>query len=144
MGLSLWNPGADWLLQDGSEPALTWLPSSLWLIGLGNLGQAFAWMLAALPYSDPKEVKLVLQDDDRLAKLNDSTSLLSFGRDVGHRKVRKIGAWLVARGFDTYLQESRFGRWTARTAEDPAVALCEVDSTDRARSARASRFRPSG
>ncbi|WP_407123439.1 hypothetical protein [Bradyrhizobium sp. STM 3561] len=128
LGLSLWNPGADWLEADGSEPALAWLPSSLWLIGLGNLGQAFAWVLAALPYADPKMVKLLLQDDDRLARSNDSTSLLSFVGDVGHRKARKIGAWLDARGFDTYLLESRFGKWTTRTIEDPAVTLCGVDN----------------
>jgi hypothetical protein len=127
-GLSLWNPSADWLAPDRSEPALACLPSSLWLIGLGNLGQAFAWVLATLPYADRKEVKLVLQDDDRLAKSNDSTSLLSFVRDVGHRKARKVGAWLDARGFETYLLESRFGTWTNRTAEDPAVALCGVDN----------------
>jgi hypothetical protein len=128
LGLSLWNPGGDWLVPDGTEPDLAWLPSQLWLIGLGNLGQAFAWALAVLPYADTKEVKLVLQDDDRLAKSNDSTSLLSFMRDAGHRKARKIGAWLDARGFDTYLLESRFGLWTTRTAEDPAVALCGVDN----------------
>jgi hypothetical protein len=85
-------------------------------------------VLAALPYADPKMVKLLLQDDDRLAKSNDSTSLLSFVGDVGHRKARKIGAWLDARGFDTYLLESRFGKWTTRTADDPAVALCGVDN----------------
>lgn len=128
VGLSLWSPGADWLVPDDSEPTLAFLPSSLWLIGLGNLGQAFAWVLATLPYADPKEVKLTLQDDDRLAKSNDSTSLLSFVRDVGHRKARKIGAWLDARGFDTYLLESRFGKWTTRVADDPAVALCGVDN----------------
>ena len=49
-------------------------------------------------------------------------------RDVGHRKARKIGAWLDASGFDTYLLESRFGTWTTRTADDPAVALCGVDN----------------
>jgi hypothetical protein len=112
LGLSLWSPGADWLVPDGSEPALAWLPSSLWLIGLGNLGQAFAWVLAALPYADPKMVKL----------------LLPFVGDVGHRKARKIGAWLDARGFDTYLLESRFGKWTTRTVDDPAVAVCGVDN----------------
>ena len=28
----------------------SYLPSRLWLIGLGNLGQAFSWLLACLPY----------------------------------------------------------------------------------------------
>ncbi len=51
-GLSLWHPGADWLTADPTEPALAYLPSKLWLIGLGNLGQAFAWLLACLPYED--------------------------------------------------------------------------------------------
>jgi hypothetical protein len=128
LGLSLWTPGTNWLEVDESEPALAWLPSQLWLIGLGNLGQAYAWALATLPYTECEEVKLVLQDDDRLAKSNDSTSMLSFLRDVGHRKVRRIGAWLDARGFNTYLLESRFGKWTTRTADDPAVALCGVDN----------------
>jgi hypothetical protein len=45
--VSLWGPRADWLANDISEPALLWLPSNLWIIGLGNPGQAFAW--AAMP-----------------------------------------------------------------------------------------------
>jgi len=48
-GLSLWRPGADWLVPDQDEPTLQYLPSQLWLIGLGNLGQAFSWSLACLP-----------------------------------------------------------------------------------------------
>lgn len=128
LGMSLWNPAADWLTEGASEPDLAWLPSQLWLIGLGNLGQAFAWALATLPYAKTKDVKLVLQDDDRIAESNDSTSLLSFHKAVGQRKARGIGAWLDARGFDTYVLESRFGTWTARTPDDPAVALCGVDN----------------
>lgn len=128
LGMSLWNPGADWLVEDPSEPALSWLPSRLWLIGLGNLGQAYAWALAALPYVDTKAVKLVLQDDDRLATSNDSTSLLSFLKDVGQRKARRIASWLDERDFDTAVLENRFGPWTMRTPEDPAVALCGVDN----------------
>jgi hypothetical protein len=104
------------------------LPSHLWIIGLGNLGQAFAWAIAALPYADTREVKLVLQDDDRLAPSNDSTSLLSFLKDVGQRKARMVAKWLDARGFETFLQEIRFGPWTKRSDHDPAVALCGVDN----------------
>jgi hypothetical protein len=55
-GLSLWRPGADWRAADPSEPALAYLPSKLWLIGLGNLGQAFAWLLASLRGSWPGSV----------------------------------------------------------------------------------------
>ncbi|MDA4848785.1 hypothetical protein [Hoeflea poritis] len=138
LGLSLWKPGVDWLIPDETEPKLQWLPSQLWLIGLGNLGQAFAWLLTTLPYAEPREVKLVLQDDDRLAESNDSTSLLSFTKHIGHRKTRIIGEWLDARGFNTYLLENRFGPWTTRTDEDPSVALCGVDNA----LARASLERP--
>ena len=55
LGLSLWRPGreVDWLQPDESEPALTYLPSRLWLIGLGHLGQAYLWGLGLLPYQDP-------------------------------------------------------------------------------------------
>ena len=43
VGLSLWNPAptCDWLAAAGAEPALSLLPSRLWLIGLGHLGQAY-------------------------------------------------------------------------------------------------------
>jgi hypothetical protein len=95
-GLSMWRPGADWRLPDPSEPALAYLPSKLWLIGLGNLGQAFAWLLACLPYEDRARVQLLLQDFARLTPSNDSTSLLSFLRDVGRHKTRVVAKWLDA------------------------------------------------
>lgn len=128
LGLSLWNPGSDWLAPDASEPALAYLPSRLWFIGLGNLGQAFAWLLASLPYPDPAQVHVVLQDFDRIALSNDSTSLLSFTRDVDHRKARVTAEWLEARGFETFIEERRFGKWTRRAEHEPAVALCGVDN----------------
>ena len=42
VGLSLWRPAADcdWLGGGREEPALGYLPSQVWLIGLGHLGQA--------------------------------------------------------------------------------------------------------
>src|ERR1700736_851901 len=51
--------------------------SSRSVIGLGNLGQAFAWLLAALPYQQRADVELVLQDFDVVGESNDSTSILS-------------------------------------------------------------------
>ncbi len=128
LGLSLWKPGTDWLGVDATEPKLSWLPSRLWIIGLGNLGLAFAWALAALPYDVTRDVQLVLQDYDRIAESNDSTSMLSFVRDIGRRKARVVGDWLDAIGFETFLNESRFGSWTRRAGDDPAVAFCGVDN----------------
>ena len=127
-GLSLWQPGHDWLAAEPMEPALAYLPSRLWLIGLGNLGQAFAWLLALLPYDDPAAVQLLLQDFDRIAPSNDSTSLLSFPSDVGRRKSRTVGDWLEARGFEVFLDERRFGPWIRRADDEPGAALCGVDN----------------
>jgi hypothetical protein len=61
-GLSLWNPGADWLVADQTEPKIELFPNALWLIGLGNLGQAYLWILGALPYPVADALTLVLQD----------------------------------------------------------------------------------
>jgi hypothetical protein len=127
-GLSLWQPGADWLMDDETETTLAFLPSRLWIIGLGNLGQAFAWALACLPYQDRQEVQLILQDFDRIVSSNESTSLLAFARGVGRRKARVIAEWLEDHGFDTYINERRFGTWTRRAEEEPSVALCGVDN----------------
>jgi len=127
-GLSLWNPGRDWLSADDTEPMVTYLPSRLWMIGLGNLGQAFAWCLAALPYEAKGLVELVLNDFDCIAPSNESTSLLSYKADVGRRKTRVVAEWLEERGFCTVLEERRFGDWISRTADEPGVALCGVDN----------------
>lgn len=138
-GLSLWRPGCDWLAEDPSEPTLSFLPSRVWMIGLGNLGQSFAWLLAMLPYSDRPDVELVLQDFDVVAPSNDSTSLLSWLRDVGQKKTRVIARWLEERGFSTVLEERPFGPHTHRLDTEPGVAFCGVDnahtrlSLDRAR-----------
>jgi len=127
-GLSLWKPGADWLVIDDSEPEIAFLPSHLWIIGLGNLGQAYLWMLASLPYPTPEDVHLVLQDDDRVAQSNDSTSILTQPTMIGRMKSRALAEWLEARRFQTLLTERRFDGLTRRTHQEPSVALCGVDN----------------
>jgi hypothetical protein len=81
-GLSVWNPGADWLTQDASEPVLSYLPSSLWLIGVGNLGQAFAWLLTCLPYADRSKVELTpgLRSDRGLERQHVVAVVFAVGR----------------------------------------------------------------
>jgi hypothetical protein len=128
LGLSLWNPGADWLTDDPTESVTAFLPSRLWIVGLGNLGQAFAWLVASLPYEDRSCVELVLNDFDDIALSNESTSLLSRKVDIGRRKARVVAEWLEARGFRTFLEERRFGEWVVRAPHEPSVALCGVDN----------------
>ena len=126
-GLSIWRPSHDWLMADADEPGLHFLPSALWLIGLGNLGQAFAWLLAALPFASGTAT-LTLQDFDRMVPSNDSTSLLAEPEQPEVLKTRWMAAWLEKRGFETRIVESPFGPWTGRTTSEPAVALCGVDN----------------
>lgn len=127
-GLSLWSPENSWLDENERGPDLAYLPSSLWLIGMGNLGQAMAWLLGCLPYGDRNDVRLMLQDFDRIAPSNDSTSVLSSPALIGKRKTRIVAAWLERCGFNVAINEQRFGVWTRVSPHDPQVALCGVDN----------------
>lgn len=128
IGLSLWDPRLNWVSAAEEGPEINFLPSKLWVIGLGNLGQAYAWLLGCLPFAEPDAVELLLQDFDQIAPSNESTSILSFASDVGRRKVRCVAAWLEARGLPTVLEERRFGEHTRRASNEPTVALCGVDN----------------
>jgi hypothetical protein len=128
LGMSLWKPGSDWLVADPGEPQIQYLPTALWLIGLGNLGQAYLWLLSCLDYKDAADLALVLQDEDRIAVSNDSTSLLSSLAMVNAHKTRATAAWLERRGFRTAIEERRFGAWSRRAPHEPAIALCGVDN----------------
>ncbi|QXX74628.1 hypothetical protein [Methylovirgula sp. HY1] len=126
-GLSLWDLSGDWLMV-GTDPALALLPSRLWLLGLGNLGQAYAWALACLPYPALAGAELLLQDFDIVGVSNDSTSMLSSLDLVGRKKTRAVAVWLEARGFTTIIEERRFNQATRWSPDDPGAVLCGVDS----------------
>lgn len=130
VGLSLWRPGpeVDWLMPDETEPPLTFLPSRLWLIGLGHLGQAYLWGLGLLPYQNPSEVALVLQDIDVVTDSTESTSILSDSTIVGKKKTRAMADWAERRGFATSIQERLFAADFKRQGDEPAVALCGLDN----------------
>ena len=128
VGLSLWRPGMSW--QDGAArgPDIDRLPSALWLIGLGNLGQAYLWTLGMLPYAVPSEVQLVLQDHDFLALSNDSTSLLTGPELIGMRKTRVMASWAEQCGFKTATIERKFNSDFRVHSDEPNLALCGVDN----------------
>jgi hypothetical protein len=130
LGLSLWNPapGLDWLDVDPLEPSLSLLPSQLWLIGLGHLGQAYLWALGLLPYRKAAMASLVLQDIDIITPSTESTSVLSSGKIVGRKKTRAMAEWAERRGFATAICERMFDASFRRHPDEPAVALCGLDN----------------
>jgi len=136
VGLSLWRPQTEtsWLEEKENGPALKILPSRLWLIGLGHLGQAYLWTLGFLPYDHPSEVSLVLHDFDTLVAANDSTSPLTNREIVGRKKTRAMADWCEERGFRTSIVERPFAPNFKIDGDDPRVALCGVDN-ERARAA---------
>ena len=108
VGFSLWRPEMPWRDSAALGPVIERLPAALWLIGLGNLGQAYLWTLGMLPYAVPGDLQLVLQDDDFLALSNDSTSLLTKSELIGMRKTRAMASWAEQRGFKTKIVERKF------------------------------------
>jgi hypothetical protein len=128
VGVSLWDPARSWMLDTHPGPMPSRLPASAWIIGLGNLGQANLWSLGLLPYVAPERVELVLQDFDRIAESNLSTSLLTTAAMIGLPKTRAMSGWAEARGFQTRIVEQRYGSHSKRLADDPPVALCGVDN----------------
>jgi hypothetical protein len=130
VGLSLWNPAptCDWLSPGGDEPTLRYLPSQLWLIGLGHLGQAYLWGLGLLPFPDPSGLSLVLQDVDRLTRSSESTSILTDQGLIGQKKTRAMAAWAERRGFATSIHERLFDTSFRRQDSEPPVALSGVDN----------------
>ena len=108
--------------------AETYFPKAIWLLGLGNLGQAFLWSVAALPYSSPTEVLLVLQDRDKISPENWGTSILVASGEYGLYKTAAGERWGRARGFDV----RRCDRWLdahqRQVGDEPALALCGFDN----------------
>lgn len=128
IGLSLWDLSKrDWWEEDNA-PALSVLPSKLWLIGLGHLGQAYLWGLSLLPYGTSDSLNLVLQDIDVITASTESTSVLTTGDMIGEMKTRAMGRWAKARGFNTALVERRFDENCVRQDCEPAIALCGIDN----------------
>jgi hypothetical protein len=121
-----------WPAGDEPSPAFgsVFLPGALWLLGLGNLGQAVLWALAALPYPDADAVKLVLQDRDRISAENWGTSVLVRSEVYGAYKTAVGERWATARGFNV----RRVDRWLdgrqGVQEGEPLLAICGFDNID--------------
>jgi hypothetical protein len=131
VGLSLWELTADWRCERAAGPELRYLPTRLWLPGLGHLGQAYLWVIGFLPYHDPGSVTLVLQDFDRVVEANRATGLLVH-TDVaeGVLKTRLAAAAMEQLGFETRLIERPFDDGTRPAQGEPTWALAGFDTAE--------------
>lgn len=121
--LNLWEPGTS-----AEGPALTHAPAAWWLVGLGHLGQAYAWVLSWLTYTDPAHVQVVLQDTQRVVAANHSTGLLTPEKPEPIRKTRLAERVLEQAGYDVVILDRRLDHTTRVLDEDCHVALLGVDS----------------
>jgi hypothetical protein len=141
VGLSLWRP--DVAISDPLAFGIPveFLPSELWALGLGHLGNAYLWALATLPYVPDARPRVVLNDFDMVEDENWETSLLFGAGGIGFRKTRVCNAWLEARGFDTVLVERPFDSNFRCRGDEPQLAFCGFDTNAARRSLATANFR---
>jgi hypothetical protein len=127
VGVSLWRPDSVWGDSNAGPPQLSYLPSSLWLLGLGHLGQAYAWSLGLLPYATASAVSTWLLDTDQVVKGNLATGLLARTRHIGQSKARVVARQLEGLGVRTRIVERRFDDLMRPSGDEPLVALAGFD-----------------
>ena len=126
--VSLWSPDSG---QEGDPgPRVFSLPTDLWLVGLGNLGQAYLWSVTLLPYPKPEEVLLFLQDNQSIGKENWGTSILVNRSRYGILKTRAAEDWALARGFQARRIDRRLDSRLYRADTEPGIALAGLDTME--------------
>jgi hypothetical protein len=116
--------------QEGPNFSEVFLPASVWIIGLGNLGQAYLWALGTLPYEDPNAVSLMLQDRDKISEENWATSVLVADGDFGVLKTRIGERWALAKRFDVKRIDRHLAATDRLDDDEPRIALSGVDKVD--------------
>ena len=129
-GLSLWRPDLPWQSSDAAGPALQRLPTGIWLLGLGHLGQANAWNLGCLPYDKPGDLEVYLVDFDTVVEANHSTGLLTLPTDIGQRKTRVAASRLEQLGHLAHLIERPFDDHLRPSNTEPQLALAGFDKIE--------------
>jgi len=124
--LSLWSP--DQPVDRG--PSLKHFPDKVWLFGLGNLGQAFAWALSSIECNKDAGVQVHLQDFDRIKEENWGTSILAPTRDYGELKTALAERWLKGRDFSIYRVDRAIDERFRVHPQEPALALAGLDDLD--------------
>jgi hypothetical protein len=124
---SLWTPHRASNGVDDAGPKHYALPLALWLIGLGNLGQAYLWSLSMLPFAAPTHVLLFLQDDELVRLENWGTSVLVTEGRYDVLKTLVAEEWAHSLGFQVRRVDRRMDENLRRGDAEPAVALAGLD-----------------
>lgn len=127
-GLSLWHPEHPNWREADLGPTIQRLPNDLLVAGLGHLGQAYLWTLAALGYDKPSTCAFWLQDFDRAGESTPSTSVLTEAKDIARFKTRIVASWLEERGYNTRIIERPFTAEHVRLPSEPSTVLCGFDN----------------
>jgi hypothetical protein len=122
ISLSAWDPA-----EPLTGSALRFLPKHLWLLGLGNLGQATMFVASLLPFPDPADVLLMFQDYDRSGPENLQTQILTGHDWIGRPKARALADWAEGQGFRPAITERRFRESSFIGADEPRIGLIGVD-----------------
>ncbi|MFL6728211.1 MAG: hypothetical protein ACJ8FS_17100 [Sphingomicrobium sp.] len=116
-----------WGLRDPPAFAHVFLPGAIWIVGLGNLGQAFSWALASMPYAQPRDVQLILHDFDRVSEENWGTSVLVPDGMYGRLKTKLVEQWLDRRGFSVRRVDRRLLPTDRLVEGEPRLAFSGLD-----------------
>lgn len=128
VGVSLWDFDRDFR-QAAPGPDLLHLPSAFWLLGLGHLGQGYAWSLGFLPFPADDSVRAHLMDTDVLVRGNLSTALLARPGDEGMLKTRLVATRLESLGIATRIIERRFDDTMRLAGDEPVLAFAGFDDS---------------
>lgn len=111
-------------------PALTSAgpPESLWLVGLGHLGQAFLWTLALAANGKGPQPPIRLTDFDDVSPASLSTCLLVQAEDVGRKKVDVVADQLEVLGIGVQRDRSRLVLDRAPINPAEKLAVIAVDN----------------
>lgn len=130
IAFSLWRPDLDVAREEALGHPVAEFPKKLELFGLGHLGQAYVWAMAALPFEDKSALLPYLCDDDAVELPNLETGSLLCKEDVPGRKTRVIAEWLRQRGFDSRLVERFIDDSYRRCSGEPTIALSGFDNNE--------------
>jgi hypothetical protein len=129
VGLSLWRPDLDTDNPESVGIPVEFIPKSVWILGLGHLGNAYLWTLATLPYTDPKSAEFALLDFDKVVKYNIETGVLFANTSINRFKAHACDQWLAEHGFDqTRVVERRFDTKFDLQEGEPRLAFCGFDT----------------